>query len=156
MRALWRELPEACDNTLLVAERCDVTLAEGANLMPRFPVPDGESEESWLVQEVERGLARRFPAGVPDAHRAQADYEVGVICRMGFPGYFLVVADLVRHAKDSGIRVGPGRGAAAGCLAALVLWSTELGPIENRLLFEWYLNPERVSREDIDGDLVER
>ncbi|HLZ37259.1 MAG TPA: DNA polymerase III subunit alpha [Mycobacteriales bacterium] len=156
MRALWRELPEACDNTLLVAERCDVTLAEGANLMPRFPVPDGESEESWLVQEVERGLARRFPAGVPDAHRAQADYEVGVICRMGFPGYFLVVADLVRHAKDSGIRVGPGRGSAAGCLVAHALGITELDPIEHRLLFERFLNPERVSMPDIDMDFDER
>ena len=90
MRDVWSELPEACDNTLLVAERCNVEFNEGANLMPRFPVPEGETEESWLVKEVERGLALRFPNGVPDTHRAQAEYEVGVIIQMGFPGYFLV------------------------------------------------------------------
>ena len=156
MREVWSELPEACDNTLLVAERCNVEFNEGANLMPRFPVPAGESEESWLVKEVERGLARRFPAGVPDPHRRQAEYEVGVICQMGFPGYFLVTADLVRHAKESGIRVGPGRGSAAGALIAYALGITELDPIAHGLLFERFLNPERVSMPDIDMDFDER
>ena len=85
MRALWSELPEACDSTLAIAERCEVTFAEGRDLMPRFGVPAGETEESWLVKEVERGLALRFPGGVPDQHRAQAQYEVGVVCQMGFP-----------------------------------------------------------------------
>ncbi len=118
MRAVWKELPEACDNTLLIAERCEVSFNEGANLMPQFPVPEGESEESWLVKEVEHGLTRRYPGGIPDDVRQQATYELGVIAQMGFPGYFLVVADLVRHAKESGIRVGPGRGTAAGAMIA--------------------------------------
>jgi DNA polymerase-3 subunit alpha len=156
MRQVWRELPEACDNTLAVAERCAVSFTEGADLMPRFPVPPGESEESWLVKEVERGLHRRFPAGVPEGHRRQAEYEVGVICQMGYPGYFLVVADLVRHAVESGIRVGPGRGSAAGSLVSYALGVTELDPIEHRLLFERFLNPERVSMPDIDLDFDER
>ena len=156
MREVWSELPEACDNTLLVAERCNVEFNEGANLMPRFPVPDGENEESWLVKEVERGLALRFPEGVPDTHRAQAAYEVGVIIQMGFPGYFLVTADLVRYAKESGIRVGPGRGSAAGALIAYAMGITELDPIRHGLLFERFLNPERVSMPDIDMDFDER
>jgi DNA polymerase III subunit alpha len=156
MREVWRELPEACDNTLLIAERCEISFAEGANLMPRFPVPEGETEESWLVKEVERGLALRFPSGVPDQHRAQAAYEVGVIAQMGFPGYFLVTADLVRHAKESGIRVGPGRGSAAGAVIAYALGITELDPIAHGLLFERFLNPERVSMPDIDMDFDER
>ena len=156
MRTLWSEHPDACNATLEIAERCSVTFAEGRNLMPRFPVPAGETEESWLVKEVERGLALRFPAGVSDGHRAQASYEVGVICQMGFPGYFLVVADLVRHAKESGIRVGPGRGSAAGALIAYALGITELDPIRHGLLFERFLNPERVSMPDIDMDFDER
>ncbi len=156
MRGVWNELPEACDNTLLIAERCNVSFNEGANLMPRFPVPEGESEESWLVKEVERGLAMRFPEGVPDTHRAQAAYEVGVIIQMGFPGYFLVTADLVQHAKDNGIRVGPGRGSAAGALIAYAMGITELDPIKHGLLFERFLNPERVSMPDIDMDFDER
>jgi DNA polymerase-3 subunit alpha len=156
MRGLWAELPEACDNTLAIAERCEVTFVEGRDLMPRFPVPAGETEESWLVKEVERGLARRFPGGVPEAHRAQAAYEVGVIAQMGFPGYFLVTADLVRHAKEHGIRVGPGRGSAAGAVIAYALGITELDPIRHGLLFERFLNPERVSMPDIDMDFDER
>ncbi|MFM7210464.1 MAG: DNA polymerase III subunit alpha, partial [Actinomycetota bacterium] len=156
MRDVWRDLPEACDNTLLIAERCDVTFNEGANLLPRFPVPKGESEESWLVAEVERGLARRYPTGVSDAVRQQATYELGVVTQMGFPGYFLVVADLVRHAKDNGIRVGPGRGSAAGAMIAYALGITDLDPIEHGLLFERFLNPERISMPDIDIDFDER
>jgi DNA polymerase-3 subunit alpha len=156
MRRLWADLPEACDTTLEIAERCEVTFAEGRDLMPRFPVPAGETEESWLVKEVERGLRTRFPSGVPEAHRRQAEYEVGVICQMGFPGYFLVTADLVRYAKDSGIRVGPGRGSAAGAVIAYALGITELDPIRHGLLFERFLNPERVSMPDIDMDFDER
>ncbi len=156
MRSLWRELPEACDSTLAIAERCEVEFHEGADLLPRFPVPEGETEESWLVKQVEEGLARRFPTGVPDRHRQQAGYEIGVIARMGYPGYFLVVADLVRHAKANGIRVGPGRGSAAGSLIAWALGITELDPIRHGLLFERFLNPERVSMPDIDMDFDER
>ncbi|MEK9663901.1 MAG: DNA polymerase III subunit alpha [Candidatus Nanopelagicales bacterium] len=156
MRSVWSELPEACNNTLLIAERCEVRFNEGANLMPQFPVPEGESEESWLVKEVERGLARRYPNGVPDDVRRQAGYELDVIAQMGFPGYFLVVADLVRHAKENGIRVGPGRGSAAGAMIAYALGITDLDPIAHGLLFERFLNPERISMPDIDIDFDER
>ena len=156
MRRTWAELPEACDNTLAIAERCEVGFTEGANLMPRFEVPPGESEESWLVKEVERGLQKRFQGQVPDGHRKQAEYEVGVMVQMGFPGYFLVTADLVQHAKQNGIRVGPGRGSAAGSLVAYALGITDLDPIPHGLLFERFLNPERVSMPDIDLDFDER
>jgi DNA polymerase-3 subunit alpha len=157
MREQWDgEFPEACDNTLRVAERVHVEFTEGRDLMPRFPVPAGESEASWLVKEVERGLRQRFPDGLPDTHRRQADYEVGVICQMGFPGYFLVTADLVRHAKANGIRVGPGRGSAAGCLVAYAMGITDLDPIRHKLIFERFLNPERISMPDIDMDFDER
>ena len=156
MRKVWSELPEACDNTLLIAERCHVEFNEGANLMPAFPIPEGESEESWLVKEVELGLHKRFGAVIPENVRKQAEYEVGVICQMGFPGYFLVTADLVKYAKDNGIRVGPGRGSAAGAMIAYALGITELDPIKHGLLFERFLNPERVSMPDIDMDFDER
>jgi DNA polymerase-3 subunit alpha len=156
MRHLWRDFPDACDNTLAIAERCEVAFNEGADLMPRFPVPEGETEESWLIKEVARGLAKRFPNGVPEGHRKQAEYEVGVIMKMGFPGYFLVTADLVRYAHEAGIRVGPGRGSAAGCLVAYAMGITELDPIQHKLLFERFLNPERISMPDIDMDFDER
>ena len=156
MRQVWSELPEACDNTLQIAERCHVEFAEGASLMPRFPVPEGESEESWLIKEVELGLQRRYKGAVPDDVRRQAEYETGVIIQMGFPGYFLVTADLVRHAKENGIRVGPGRGSAAGAMIAYALGITELDPMKHGLLFERFLNPERVSMPDIDMDFDER
>jgi len=156
MRDVWRELPEACDNTLLIAERCEVSFNEGANLMPQFSVPDGHTEESWLVAEVEHGLHHRFGTAIPDAVRTQAEYELRVISDMGFPGYFLVVADLVRHAKESGIRVGPGRGSAAGSMVAYVLGITDLDPLVHGLLFERFLNPERISMPDIDIDFDER
>ncbi|MGH3945763.1 MAG: DNA polymerase III subunit alpha, partial [Pseudonocardiaceae bacterium] len=157
MREQWDgEFPEACDNTLRIAERVHVEFTEGRDLMPRFPVPEGESEASWLVKEVERGLQQRFPDGVPDAHRSQAEYEVGVICQKGYPGYFLVTADLVQYAKDNGIRVGPGRGSAAGCLVAYAMGITDLDPIRHKLIFERFLNPERPSAPDIDMDFDER
>ena len=157
MRELWDPLhDEACDNTLLVAERVDVTFTEGQDLMPRAPVPAGETEESWLVKEVERGLHQRFPNGVTDRYRTQAEYELGVIIQMGYPGYFLVTADLIQYAKSVGIRCGPGRGSAAGSLVAYVLGITDLDPIKHKLIFERFLNPERISMPDIDMDFDER
>ncbi len=159
MRSLWadkHDLPEACDNTLLIAERCDVTFAEGANYMPRFPVPAGEDENSWFVKEVEKGLLYRYPGGIPAEVRKQADYEVGVIIQMGFPGYFLVVADFINWAKDNGIRVGPGRGSGAGSMAAYAMRITDLDPLRHGLIFERFLNPDRVSMPDFDIDFDER
>ena len=156
MRHVWSELPEALSNTLLIAERCHVEFNEAASLMPQFPVPAGESEESWLVKEVEIGLNRRYKGSIPDNVRTQAEYEVGVVMQRGFPGYFLVVADLVRYAKETGIRVGPGRGSAAGAMIAYALGITELDPIKHGLLFERFLNPERISMPDIDIDFDER
>ncbi|HEY3715466.1 MAG TPA: DNA polymerase III subunit alpha, partial [Jatrophihabitantaceae bacterium] len=159
MRSLWADkydLREACDNTLLIAERCEVSFTEGANYMPRFPVPEGENEESWFVKEVERGLLVRYPAGVPDNVRKQADYETGVIVQMGFPGYFLVVADFINWAKENGIRVGPGRGSGAGSIAAYAMRITDLDPLQHGLIFERFLNPDRVSMPDFDVDFDER
>lgn len=156
MRSLFKELPEACDNTLLIAERCNAEFNQGANYMPNYPVPPGESEESWFVKEVERGLDYRYPQGVPDAVRKQAEYEVQVITQMGFPGYFLVVADFINWAKDHGIRVGPGRGSGAGSMAAYAMRITDLDPLEHGLIFERFLNPDRVSMPDFDVDFDDR
>ena len=156
MREIFRDIPEACDNTLLIAERCNVKLREDENLMPAFAVPAGESEDSWLRKEAERGLVAKFGDRLTDQYKERLNYELGVMLKMGFPGYFLVVADLVAHAKKVGIRVGPGRGSAAGSLVAYVLGITGLDPIEHGLLFERFLNPERISMPDIDLDFDER
>ena len=157
MRELWRDFPEACDNTLLIAERCDVTFSEAVGkYMPRFPCPPGENEDSWLVKEVEKGLDFRYPGGVPDEVRKQAAFEVGVITQMGFPGYFLVVADFINWAKDNGIRVGPGRGSGAGSMVAYAMRITDLDPLQHGLIFERFLNPDRVSMPDFDIDFDER
>lgn len=157
MRDLWRDYPEACDNTLLIAERCNVSFTEGQNLLPSFPVPAGETENTWLVKEVMAGLTKRFSGNpIPTEHLERAKYELQVVEQMGFPGYFLVVADLCRHAREQGIRVGPGRGSAAGAVIAWALGITELDPIEHGLLFERFLNPERISMPDIDIDFDER
>ncbi|MFM9095868.1 MAG: DNA polymerase III subunit alpha [Actinomycetes bacterium] len=156
MREIWKDYPEACDNTLLIAERCEVKFQEGANLMPRFSVPETETEESWLEKEVNQGLKKRFKNQVSAQHQEQANYEIKVINQMGFPSYFLVVADLVRYAKENGIRVGPGRGSAGGSVVAFALGITELDPIKHGLLFERFLNPERVSLPDIDIDFDEK
>ncbi|MEQ6897316.1 DNA polymerase III subunit alpha [Microbacterium sp. KR10-403] len=156
MRQMFRERPGACDNTLLIAERCNVEFNTGANYMPRYPVPDGETEESWFLKEVEKGLHFRYPSGIPDAVRKQADYECGVIAQMGFPGYFLVVADFINWAKDNGIRVGPGRGSGAGSMAAYAMRITDLDPLNHGLIFERFLNPDRVSMPDFDVDFDDR
>ncbi|MEY4734682.1 MAG: hypothetical protein RL428_17 [Actinomycetota bacterium] len=156
MRHLFKDAEGACDNTLLIAERCNVTLREGENLMPRFDVPKGETEDSWLRSEAIRGLSEKLGDKLTPAHSERLNYELDVMIKMGFPGYFLVVADLVNHAKKVGIRVGPGRGSAAGSLVAYALGITGLDPIEHGLLFERFLNPERISMPDIDLDFDER
>ncbi len=159
MRNLWEHrhgLRAACDNTLAIAERCDVTFDESANYMPRFPVPAGENEESWFVREVERGLHDRYPEAIPEQVRRQADFEVGVVTQMGFAGYFLVVADFINWAKSNGIRVGPGRGSGPGSIAAYAMRITDLDPLQHGLIFERFLNPDRVTMPDFDIDFDER
>ncbi|HEX7202922.1 MULTISPECIES: DNA polymerase III subunit alpha [unclassified Arthrobacter] len=156
MRELFRDHPDACDNTLLIAERCEVSFNTDANYMPRFPCPPGEDETSWLVKEVDKGLQYRYPAGIPDEVRKQADYELGVITSMGFPGYFLVVADFINWAKNNGIRVGPGRGSGAGSMVAYAMRITDLDPLRHGLIFERFLNPDRVSMPDFDVDFDDR
>src|SRR6478735_5999415 len=157
MRHVWRELPEACDNTLLIAERCEVSFTEGeGRYMPRFPCPPGEDETSWFIKEVETGLRRRFPEGVPDYATKQAAYEIEVIVGKGYPGYFLAVPDFPNGAKRNGIRVGPGRGSGAGSMAAYAMGITDLDPVPHGLIFERFLNPERPSMPDFDVDFDER
>ena len=156
MYQIFGDVPGACENTLEIAERCNVEFNTKANYMPNFPVPEGENEESWFVKEVERGLHYRFPNGVPDKVREQAEYEVGVITSMGFPGYFLVVADFINWAKNNGIRVGPGRGSGAGSMVAYAMRITDLNPLNHDLIFERFLNPDRVSMPDFDVDFDDR
>ncbi|WP_433679484.1 DNA polymerase III subunit alpha [Nocardia sp. CA-119907] len=159
MRAIWdMEVPGACDSTLLIAERVQSydEVWQHRDRMPIFPVPEGHDQASWLRREVDLGLQRRFPDGAPQEYLDRAQYEIGVILEMGFPAYFLVVGDLINHARDVGIRVGPGRGSAAGSLVAYALGITNIDPIPHGLLFERFLNPERVSMPDIDIDFDDR
>ncbi|RJO69172.1 DNA polymerase III subunit alpha [Nocardia panacis] len=159
MRAIWdAEVPGACDNTVLIGERVQPydEVWNHHDRMPIFPVPEGETQAGWLRKEVLRGLDRRFPDGPPREYLDRADYELGVIIEMGFPAYFLVVGDLITHAREVGISVGPGRGSAAGSLVAYAMGITNIDPIPHGLLFERFLNPERVSMPDIDIDFDDR
>lgn len=159
MRKLFpdSDFPGACDNTLAIAERCDFEMVEGeGRYMPRFPTPEGESESSWFLKEVEKGLGERYPDGIPDAVRARANYESEVILGKGYGGYYLVVADFINWAKDNGIRVGPGRGSGAGSMCAYAMRITDLDPLQHGLFFERFLNPERKSMPDFDIDFDER
>lgn len=159
MRQIWdAEVPGACDSTLLIAERVQ-SYAEvwtPRDRMPVFPVPDGHDQASWLHHEVMAGLRRRFPDGVGQDYIDRAEYEIKVICDKGFPSYFLIVADLINYARSVDIRVGPGRGSAAGSLVAYALGITNIDPIPHGLLFERFLNPERPSAPDIDIDFDDR
>jgi len=163
MRHLFAELPEACDNTLLIAERANVEIDFGRPSLPRFPVPDeftGETYEDRAAAYLRRlsleGAAERYGHPVPDEVMRRLDYELGVIGDMGFSAYFLVVWDLIRFARSRGIRVGPGRGSAAGCCVAYCLKIVDLDPIRYDLLFERFLNPGRIQMPDIDMDFDER
>ena len=157
MRKVWADLPEACDTTLDIAERCEVSFVEEpGKFMPRFPLPEGEDETSWFVKEVEHGLHRRYRSGIPDEVRRRAEYETEIITSKGYAGYYLVVADFINWAKDNGVRVGPGRGSGAGSMAAYAMGITDLDPIQHGLIFERFLNPERMSMPDFDVDFDER
>ena len=162
MRYLFREIPEACDNTLAIAERADVTIEFDNDALPEFPIPaefagathkDGANR--YLRELAYRGAGERY-GDVGEEVRARLDYELGVIADMGFSDYFLVVWDLIRHAREVGIRVGPGRGSAAGCCVAYCLRIVDLDPIHYGLIFERFLNPGRKQMPDIDMDFDER
>jgi DNA polymerase-3 subunit alpha len=156
MAQAFAEWPEALASTLEIAERCDVELELGRQLIPRYPTPSGESESEYLRSLVLEGLRERYGDPPPAEALERAEYELGVIERMGFSGYFLIVWDFVKYAKDSGIAVGPGRGSAAGSLVAYSLQITDVDPLRYGLLFERFLNPERVSMPDIDIDFSVR
>ncbi len=157
MRHLFAELPEACDNTLWVAERADVEIIFGRPQLPSFPRPDGfDDADGYLRHLTLEGARQRYGDPVPSEAAERIDFELSVISDMGFSDYFLVVWDLIRHAKELGIRVGPGRGSAAGCCVAYCLRIVELDPIRYQLLFERFLNPGRKQMPDIDMDFDER
>lgn len=158
MRQRWKDLPEACDNTLRIAEMVEdySDIWTYKDRMPSVELPPGHTAESWLRAEVHRGLERRFPQGVGREYIERANQEIDVIVGKGYPTYFLVVADIVAHAREVGIKVGPGRGSAAGALVAYALGITNLDPVEHGLLFERFLNPERPSAPDIDMDFDDR
>ena len=151
MREALREFPEACDNTVEVAEKIDVVL-ERDSILPRFPLPEGETEESWFRKRVQEGLVKRYGDPVPSDAQERADYEMSVIIQQGFPAYFLIVQEYIEWARSQGIGVGPGRGSAAGAIVAYAMGITDLDPLSNGLLFERFLSPERVEMPDIDVD----
>ncbi len=153
---VWQE---GCRNSqLLIADRVDTTgMFEFVNLMPRFPIPaEFDSENALFEHAVWEGMAKRYPNGIADDRRKQAEYELGIIIQMGFPAYFLVVADFINWAKSNGVAVGPGRGSAAGSIVAYAMGITDLDPLDHGLIFERFLNPERISMPDIDIDFDER
>ena len=155
MREVFRERPDACDNTLLVAEMCDLQLRYGELHLPRFEPPGGEPLEVYLRRLVLEGAAVRYGELTPEV-MTRVDHELGVIRTMGFSGYFLIVWDLIRFARESGIRVGPGRGSAAGSVVSYALRITDLDPLKYGLIFERFLNPDRKQMPDIDMDFDER
>ncbi|MDN5802064.1 MAG: DNA polymerase III subunit alpha, partial [Psychrobacter sp.] len=164
MEQLFADIPQVIDNTLRLTTRCNVTLTLGINVLPDFPVPEGETTESFFRAESQRGLDRRLDKLFPVDERSEhwddfrqkyderLEYELEIILSMGFPGYFLIVMDFIRWAKANGVPVGPGRGSGAGSLVAYALNITDLDPIHYDLLFERFLNPERVSMPDFDID----
>ena len=157
MRSLFRHYPEACDNTLWVAERANVEIEFGKAKLPRFPVPEGYGNDTEYLNFLAwEGAKKRWGENLPPSVVERLAYELKVIADMGFSSYFLIVWDLIKHARDAGIRVGPGRGSAAGCAVAYCLWITDLDPIKYDLIFERFLNPSRVSMPDIDMDFDSR
>ncbi|MEY8241485.1 MAG: DNA polymerase III subunit alpha [Cycloclasticus sp.] len=161
MLELFSDLPEAVENTLEIAKRCNVALNLGENFLPDFPLPEGLTIDEYFAQLAEEGLQRRidetsaridFDAERIALYQARLKRELDVICQMGFPGYFLIVADFIEWAKNNGVPVGPGRGSGAGSIVAYAMRITDLDPMEFDLLFERFLNPERVSMPDFDVD----
>ena len=153
MKHAFEDFPEALTNTLAVAERCNLQLAFGKPLLPEFPLPEGVRDTDAYFRELAwQELKSRFPGGIGDAMKTRFAYELDVICKMGFASYFLIVRDFIFFAKSNGIGVGPGRGSVAGSLVAYALRITDVDPLKHDLIFERFLNPERVSMPDIDID----
>ncbi len=164
MVALFADMPEALENSVEIAKRCNLTLTLGKNYLPNFPTPNGESLNNYLISEAKVGLNKRLLVLFPDEEKrsaiqekyfARLDFETNVINQMGFAGYFLIVADFINWAKNNGVPVGPGRGSGAGSVVAYSLGITDLDPLEYNLLFERFLNPDRVSMPDFDIDFCQ-
>ncbi|HAJ70959.1 MAG TPA: DNA polymerase III subunit alpha, partial [Methylophilaceae bacterium] len=164
MQALFADMPEALANTVEIAKRCNLTLTLGKNYLPDFPTPNQESLDEYLIQQSKSGLETRLHALYADdnvrekkreAYEKRLQFECEIIIQMGFPGYFLIVADFINWAKNNGVPVGPGRGSGAGSLVAYSLGITDLDPLRYNLLFERFLNPERVSMPDFDIDFCQ-
>ncbi|MBN6188004.1 DNA polymerase III subunit alpha [Aneurinibacillus sp. BA2021] len=152
MNELFIFLPEAVENTVRIAQRCSVELTLGESILPAFPLPEGRHADEYLREVCEEGLRIRYGASADPAVHERLAYELDVISRMGFADYFLIVWDFIRYAREQDIAVGPGRGSAAGSLVAYVLQITNIDPVAHKLLFERFLNPERISMPDIDVD----
>ncbi|MFT6551905.1 MAG: DNA polymerase-3 subunit alpha [Zhongshania marina] len=162
MQALFADIPEALQNSVEIAKRCNLTIQLGTYYLPEYPIPDGLTQEQFFRDLCHKGLDERLEflfdsssadfAAYQTEYRERLDFELNVILQMGFPGYFLIVMDFIQWAKDHGIPVGPGRGSGAGSLVAYALKITDLDPIQYDLLFERFLNPERVSMPDFDVD----
>jgi DNA polymerase-3 subunit alpha len=164
MQALFADLPEALENSVEIARRCNLSIELGKNRLPQFPVPEGVTLDDYLTRQAEAGLERRLAQLYPDAaereqkrpeYAERLAFECKTIQQMGFPGYFLIVADFINWAKQNGVPVGPGRGSGAGSLVAYSLGITDLDPLRYELLFERFLNPERVSMPDFDVDFCQ-
>ena len=164
MAVLFADMPEALTNSVEIAKRCNLTLTLGKNYLPKFPTPNNESLDDFLISEARRGLEKRLEVLYPDEavraakkpeYDARLDFETKVINQMGFAGYFLIVADFIQWAKGNGVPVGPGRGSGAGSVVAYSLKITDLDPLEYHLLFERFLNPDRVSMPDFDIDFCQ-
>ena len=153
MRELFKNVPDAIENTQVIADRCNVTFEFGKTRLPKYPVPDGETAEGMLRRLCEEGVRERYPDAQPgDEPWTRLEYELNTIIQMGFVDYFLIVWDFIHYAKSNGIMVGPGRGSGAGSIVAYSLGITMLDPLKYQLLFERFLNPERVTMPDIDVD----
>jgi DNA polymerase III subunit alpha len=164
MSALFADVPQALTNSVEIAKRCNLTLTLGKNYLPQFPTPNGESLDEYLVQQAKLGLEKRLQVLYPDeavrdakrpVYLTRLEFETNIIIQMGFPGYFLIVADFINWAKNNGVPVGPGRGSGAGSVVAYSLGITDLDPLQYALLFERFLNPERVSMPDFDIDFCQ-
>lgn len=154
METLWSQFPEAVENTLKIAERCNVEIATGGMHLPRYPIPQGESDDSYLRRLCLERIGTRYSSVTPEIEE-RLNYELNIIAKMGYSSYFLIVWDFIRFAREKGITVGPGRGSAAGSIVAYILGITNIDPLRYGLLFERFLNPERVSMPDIDIDFCD-